>query len=86
MFSIHSFAEDYLSKYNKIAYDNFQENVDYEEMMNNFIKEASNNKVKERVFYDSIIIDEGQDFTKEWFEAIKEFLHDDSSLCVFYLL
>ena len=86
VFSITSFAEDYLSKYNKIAYDNFQENGDYEEIKNSFIKEASNNKAKERVFYDSIIIDEGQDFTKEWFEAIKEFLHDDSSLYVFYLL
>lgn len=84
VFSIHSFAEDYLNKYNKISYDDFQENGSYEEMMNSFIKEASNNKAEKRVFYDSIIIDEGQDFTKEWFEVIKEFLHKDSSLCVFY--
>ena len=84
VFSIHSFAEDYLKKYNEKLYNEFQENVDHEEMMNKFIKEASNNKAQKRIFYDSIIIDEGQDFTEEWFKVIKEFLDDNSSLCVFY--
>ena len=84
VFAIHDYAEEYLRLYNKEAYNTFQENGDFDEMMSNFLEEVKNNKSKHKMFFDSIIIDEGQDFLEEWFNAINELLSEDASLCVFY--
>ena len=84
VFSIHSLAVEYLKRYNKELFNKFEETVDYDEMMNNFINEARDNKEKHKWLFDSIIIDEGQDFTEEWFNTINELLSDEGSLCIFY--
>lgn len=84
MFSIYSLAVEYLKRYNEDLFNKFEESVDYEEMMNDFLKEVKKNKSKYQMFFDSIVIDEGQDFTEEWFNAINELLRDDGSICAFY--
>lgn len=84
VFTIHSLGVEYLEKYNIDLYNEFDETADYEEMMSNFINEVKDNKIRNRMLYDCIIIDEGQDFTEEWFNAVKELLKDDGSMCVFY--
>lgn len=82
--TIHSFAEEYLKSFNHDSYNKFIETGDFDEMMEDFVKEAKNNKTKHKKFYDSILIDEGQDFTEEWFNAVNELLEEDGNLCVFY--
>ncbi len=82
--SIYKLAEDYLKMYNDELYKKFQSMGDYNEMMSDFLKEVKGNKDKERVVFDSILIDEGQDFTEEWFNGINELLSSDGTLCVFY--
>ena len=84
VFSIYSLAVEYLKRYNEDLFNKFEESVDYEEMMNDFLKEVKKNKSKYQMFFDSIVIDEGQDFTEEWFNAINELLRDDGSICAFY--
>lgn len=84
VFTIHSLGAEYLNKYNEEAYEKFNETGDFDEMMKDFLNEIKNNKEKHKWLFDSIVIDEGQDFTEEWFNAIQELLVDKGSLCVFY--
>ena len=84
VFTINSLGVEYLSRYNKEAFDKFEETVDFEVMMEDFIEEIKNNRTKNKMFFDSIIIDEGQDFTKEWIEALDELLNPKGSVCIFY--
>lgn len=84
VYNIHSLAAEYLNKFNHEAYESFDETGDFDEMMNNFLEEIKCNKEKHKLLFDSIIIDEGQDFEKEWFDTINELLSEDGSICVFY--
>lgn len=84
IFTMHSLALEYLKKFNQESFNRFEEVADYNEMMEDFIKEVKNNRSKHKMFFDSIIIDEGQDFTEEWFNAVNNLLSDNGSLCVFY--
>ncbi len=84
VFTIYSLAIEYLSKYNEEAYKKFDKTGDFDEMMKDFFNEIKNNKENHKWLFDSIVIDEGQDFTEEWFDAINELLVEDGSLCVFY--
>lgn len=84
VFTIHSLAAEYLSKYNEEAYENFDETGNFDEMMSDFLNEIKKNKEKHKWLFDSIVIDEGQDFMEAWFDAINELLLEDGNLCVFY--
>lgn len=84
VFTIHSLAIEYLNKYNQEAYEKFDETGDFDEMMNDFLNEIKYNKKKYKWNFDSIVIDEGQDFTEEWFDAVNEILAEDGSVCIFY--
>ena len=83
-FTINSLGVEYLNRYNEEAYNRFDLNVDFEAMMQDFISEVKNNKSKHKMLFDSIIIDEGQDFTKEWIDSIDELLNSNGSVCIFY--
>lgn len=84
VFTIYSLAIEYLSRYNSEAYESFDETGDFDEMMKEFISEVKCNKEKHKWLFDSIVIDEGQDFTPEWFDSVNELLVEDGSICVFY--
>lgn len=84
VFTIHSLAIEYLNRYNSKAYEIFDETGDFDEMMKEFINEIKDNKRENKWMFDSIVIDEGQDFTQEWFNAVNELLSENGSMCVFY--
>lgn len=84
VFTFSSFALEYIEQYNEEANNRFNDTFCFDDMHSDFIKEAKNNKKENRLIYDSIIIDEGQDFTEEWLNTVLEFLADDGSICVFY--
>lgn len=84
VYVIHDLASEYLRKSNKSLFDDFEDTGDYDVMMANFIKEVTRKEINQEMMYDSIIIDEGQDFTEEWFNAVNKLLKNDGSICVFY--
>lgn len=84
VFTIHSLAIEYLNRYNSKDYEIFDETGDFDEMMKEFINEIKDNKRENKWMFDSIVIDEGQDFTQEWFNAVNELLSENGSMCVFY--
>lgn len=81
VFNIYGFAEYYLKKYDKNSYEKFQEDADYDEMISAFLKIVKYNK---DIKYDTVLVDEGQDFRKEWIEAVKCLINENSTLCIFY--
>ena len=81
VFNIYGFAEYYLKKYDKNSYEKFQEDADYDEMISTFLKIVKHNK---DIKYDTVLVDEGQDFRKEWIEAVKCLINENSTLCIFY--
>ncbi|MBN7575327.1 hypothetical protein C1H57_09100 [Clostridium sp. 2-1] len=84
VYGIHIFAEEYLKEYHPKYYDEFQENGDYDEMMSHYLEVCSENKEKKHILFDTILVDEGQDFKEEWFKSLYNFLDDNASLYVFY--
>lgn len=81
VFGIYEFAENYLKMFDKEKYDEFQETGDYDEMISRYLEIVKDNL---EVKYDTILIDEAQDFKKEWIDSIKYILNKEGSLCIFY--
>lgn len=81
VFGIYDFAENYLKMFDKEKYDEFQETGDYDEMISRYLEIVKDNL---EVKYDTILIDEAQDFKKEWIDSIKFILNKGGSLCIFY--
>lgn len=79
--TIHAFALEYMKKFHPARVQGeFITNQDFEYLMSEFIEVAENPLEK----YDSIIIDEGQDFEKSWINAIQSFKSDGGSFYIFY--
>ncbi len=53
-------------------------------MMDNYLKTCQENKFNKEMMFDTILVDEGQDFREPWFKSLYNFLNDDGSLYVFY--
>ena len=84
VYAIYDLASEYLRKTNKPLFEDFENTGDYDIMMANFIKEINEKEVNQEMMYDSIVIDEGQDFREEWFNGVNKLLKNDGSICVFY--
>lgn len=85
VFCIYGFAEEYLRMNHKEYYDEFQKEADYDKMINHYMELCSDNKEKGNILYDTILVDEGQDFEEAWFKSLYNFLEDkNGSLYVFY--
>ena len=81
VFGIYEFAENYLKMFDKEKYDEFQETGDYDEMISRYLEIVKDNL---EVKYDTILIDEAQDFKKEWIDSINYIQSKEGSLCIFY--
>lgn len=57
---------------------------DYEGIIMNLIKEEVNRKLPNHLRYDSILIDEGQDFNGDWIRFLKQFYTNEGEFFVFY--
>lgn len=84
VYGICNFAEEYLRLYHEEYYNEFQEDCDYDKMMDNYLKTCQENKTNNKMMFDTILVDEGQDFRESWFKSLYNFLNDDGSLYVFY--
>jgi hypothetical protein len=84
VYGIYNFAEEYLRLYHEDYYNEFQEDCDYDKMMDNYLKTCQENKSNNKMMFDTILVDEGQDFREPWFKSLYNFLNDDGSLYVFY--
>lgn len=84
VYGIYNFAEEYLRIYHENYYNEFQEDCDYDKMMDNYLKTCQENKSNKKMMFDTILVDEGQDFREPWFKSLYNFLNDDGSLYVFY--
>lgn len=84
VYGIYNFAEEYLRIYHEDYYNQFQEDCDYDKMMDNYLKTCQENKSNKKMMFDTILVDEGQDFREPWFKSLYNFLNDDGSLYVFY--
>lgn len=84
VYGIYKFAEEYLRIYHENYYNEFQEDCDYDKMMDNYLKTCPENKVDKKMMFDTILVDEGQDFREPWFKSLYNFLNHDGSLYVFY--
>nr|WP_222125522.1 NERD domain-containing protein [Paenibacillus bovis] len=79
--TIHAFALDYMKKYHPARVQGeFNTNEDFEYLMSEFL-EVGHQPFEQ---YDSIIIDEGQDFEKSWINTIQRFKSDEGSFYIFY--
>ena len=84
VYGIYNFAEEYLRLYHENYYNEFQEDCDYDKMMDNYLKTCQENKSNKKMMFDTILVDEGQDFREPWFKSLYNFLNEDGSLYVFY--
>lgn len=81
VYTIHSFALNYMKKYYPSRVQGeFRTNEDFEYLMSEFL-EVSSQPFEN---FDSIIIDEGQDFETSWIESIQNFKAIKGSLYIFY--
>lgn len=81
VFSIYGFAENYLKVFDEKKYNEFQETGDYDEMISRYLEIVKDNT---KMKFDTILIDEAQDFKKEWIDSINYILNEEGSLCIFY--
>ena len=80
-FHFHDFCKAY-REHNNISY---QTEILNEESDDNSIEEIRKHKVQNKdtsINYDVIIIDEGQDFKKNWYELIKNFLKPNGEILI----
>lgn len=59
VYGIYNFAEEYLRIYHENYYNEFQEDCDYDKMMNNYLKTCPENKSNKKMMFDTILVDEG---------------------------
>lgn len=79
--TIHSFALDYMKRnFPARVQGEFTTNEDFEYLMNEFLEVCQEPLEK----YESIIVDEGQDFEKSWINTIQNFKTNDGSFYIFY--
>jgi hypothetical protein len=79
--TVHSFALEYMKKYYPARVQGtFETDSDFEYLMSEFTEVTMNSNVN----YDSIIIDEGQDFEREWISSIQDFGNKESAFYIFY--
>lgn len=78
--SIHSYALKYMETYHPSRIIGFKNEPDFEYLITEF-EEVTEQKKEQ---FDSIIIDEGQDFKKEWVMAIRNLLMPKGNFYVFY--
>ncbi|MFW6015636.1 MAG: NERD domain-containing protein [bacterium] len=78
--TIHSYALNFMQENYQNRVLNFNEKPDFDYLMEEFI-EVSDEKYQS---YDSIIIDEGQDFKRDWIESVKSHLSKNGSFYIFY--
>ena len=80
-FHFHDFCKAYREN-NKISY---KTNILNEESDDNSIDEIKNHKEQNKDYsinYDVIIIDEGQDFKKNWYDFIRKFLNPNGEILI----
>jgi len=80
-FHFHDFCKAYREN-NKISY---QTNILNEESDDNSIEELDKHKLQNKdtsINYDVIIIDEGQDFKKNWYDLIRKFLNPNGEILI----
>jgi uncharacterized protein YfkK (UPF0435 family) len=68
--TIHEFALEYLNKFYPELVVNFENEPDFDKLMADFLEKCEDNLKKNLDLYDTVLVDEGQDFTKEWFESV----------------
>jgi DNA helicase IV len=82
--TIHDYALEFLNRFHPELVLNFENEPDYDKLMCDFTKKIKGNQEKNLDTYDTVLVDEGQDFTKEWFESVKSLVKPDGQLCAFY--
>lgn len=78
--TIHSYALEYMKLYHPSRIIGFEDDPDFEYLMEEFIEVAD----KKKELFDTIIIDEGQDFSHLWINAIRHLKRDDGKFYLFY--
>lgn len=78
--SVHSYALAYMKKHHPNRVIGFLDNPNFDYLMNEFIEVASVAKDK----FDTILIDEGQDFKDSWIRSIHNLMAEDGNFFVFY--
>lgn len=78
--TIHSYALEYLKKYHPSRIIGFEDEPDFDYLMEEFI-EVSDEK---KELFETIIIDEGQDFDSSWIKAIRCLMRKNGKFYLFY--
>lgn len=83
IFTIHGFALNYMKKHYPARVIGFEEDLDFDYLMEEFLEVIEDNKEKGLEIYNTVILDEGQDFEEEWIRTL-DYLIDDGSIYIFY--
>ena len=78
--TIHSYALGYLKCYHSSRVLGVDVNMDFDYLLNEFLEVAPLSKE----IFDSIIVDEGQDFKPSWIEALRCLTTDEGNFYIFY--
>ena len=78
--SIHGYSLNYMELYHSHRVTGFRDAPDFDYLMNEFSEVITNAKEK----FDTIIIDEAQDFKPEWIMGIYYLLNEPGNFFVFY--
>lgn len=78
--TVHSYALTYLKRYHPARVIGIEDGIDFNYIMNEFEEVVDQKKE----LFDSVIIDEGQDFQQSWIENVKLLTSDNSNFYIFY--
>lgn len=70
VYTIHGFALNYLRSYYPSRVVGFEEDIDFKYIMLEFYEVIEHNKEKNIKIYDTVVIDEGQDFKEAWINPL----------------
>jgi len=80
IYSIHGYALNYLKQYYPHRVLGFHDAPNFDYLMNEFIEVVSNTTVT----FDTLIIDEAQDFRPDWISAVRNLMGKQGKYFVFY--
>ncbi|MFA7573654.1 MAG: NERD domain-containing protein/DEAD/DEAH box helicase, partial [Lutispora sp.] len=84
VYTIHSFALNYLKRFFPARALNFDEDKDFDYIVEEYLEVIQKNKEKGFLLYDIIVVDEGQDFKEAWISSLENLINEEGSFFIFY--